>query len=388
MSSKRVTSDQGLNIPAAQYTNVESMAHETIIVPSNTTPLWNTQVNVDIREKNCLLHNLCLKFNVSAITGVTNAYYTPAWFWFHHIDLVVNGTTIDTIYGNQQFLQHQLFNFDEKRKFNNITAGDYTSVSQRQALASTANDYYVPLWSFFKQTHMPLLYSKDDIQLRIFMDSAHNNIIVPPSNDVDSAFRAPLSTFNSLQVLINVSKLENSDVNSRLKELTRSVQSYQFNELRWGNYNISAGAATSSIVLTSIVGPVSFLKFVVRPIGSIGDNYFHYLPIKDFAILNAGSTNIVGGSAIPSTQALYILNRDWTRGSYSTESNVYIYSFGASPVDTIHSGKIYNYYRFKGSEQLVLNFSSPLTQAVSVDIYAYVNSAVQLSSSNTKKITL
>ena len=85
------------------------MAHEILIVPSNTTPLWNTQVNVDIREKNCLLHNLCLKFNVSAITGVTNAYYTPAWFWFHHIDLVVNGQTIDTIYGNQQFLQHQLF---------------------------------------------------------------------------------------------------------------------------------------------------------------------------------------------------------------------------------------------------------------------------------------
>lgn len=51
MSTKRVTSDIGLNIPASQYTNVESMAHEILIVPSNTTPLWNTQVNVDIREK-------------------------------------------------------------------------------------------------------------------------------------------------------------------------------------------------------------------------------------------------------------------------------------------------------------------------------------------------
>jgi hypothetical protein len=382
MSSKRVTSAIGLNIPAAQYTNVESMAHETIVIPSNTTPQWNTQVNVDIREKNCLLHNLCLKFNVSAITGVTNAYYTPAWFWFHHIDLVVNGQTIDTIYGNQQFLQHQLFNFDEKRKFNNITAGDYSSVAQRKALASATNDYYVPLWSFFKQTHMPLIFQKDDIQLRIFMDSASNNII---ANNLTGT---PVSTFNYLQVLLNVSKLENAEVNYRLKDLRTTVQSYQFNELRWGNYNINAGASTSSIVLTSIVGPVSFLKFVVRPLGSVGDNYFNYLAIKDFSILNAGSTNIVGGSAIPSAQALYILNRDWTRGSFSTESNVYIYSFGASPVDTIYTGKIYNYYRFKGSEQLVLNFTSPLPLAVSVDIYAYVNSAVQLSSTNTKKITL
>ena len=258
MSTKRVTSDIGLNIPASQYTNVESMAHEILIVPSNTTPLWNTQVNVDIREKNCLLHNLCLKFNVSVITGVTNAYYTPAWSWFHHIDLVVNGQTIDTIYGNQQFLQHQLFNFDEKRKFNNITAGDYTSVAQRKALASASNDYYVPLWSFFKQTHMPLLYAKDDIQLRIFMDSASNNIVLP-----SGATGVPVSTFNNLQVLLNVSKLENYDVSHRLKELSRTVQSFQFNELRWGNYNINAGASTSSIVLTSIVGPVSFLKFVI-----------------------------------------------------------------------------------------------------------------------------
>ena len=383
MSTKRVTYDIGLNIPASQYTNVESMAHEILIVPSNTTPLWNTQVNVDIREKNCLLHNLCLKFNVSAITGVTNAYYTPAWFWFHHIDLVVNGQTIDTIYGNQQFLQHQLFNFDEKRKFNNVTAGDYTSVAQRRALASASNDYYVPLWSFFKQTHMPLLYAKDDIQLRIFMDSASNNIVLPTG-----ATGTPVSTFNNLQVLLNVSKLENYDVSSRLKELSRTVQSFQFNELRWGNYNINAGASTSSIVLTSIVGPVSFLKFVIRPVGVTGDNYFNYLPIKDFSILNAGSTNIVGGSAIPHTQALYILNRDWTRGSYSTEANVYIYSFGASPVDTITTGKIYNFYRFKGSEQLVLNFPTPLATPVSVDIYAYVNSAVQLSAGHTKKITL
>ena len=47
MSTKRVTSDIGLNIPASQYTNVESMAHEILIVPSNTTPLWNTQVIVE-----------------------------------------------------------------------------------------------------------------------------------------------------------------------------------------------------------------------------------------------------------------------------------------------------------------------------------------------------
>jgi hypothetical protein len=139
---------------------------------------------------------------------------------------------------------------------------------------------------------MPLLYQKDDIQLRIFMDSASNNIITAPAST-----GTPISNFNSLQVLINVSKLASQDVNFRLKELSRTVHSFHFNELRWGNYNVSAGASTTSIVLTSIVGPVSFLKFIVRPIGSTGDNYFNYLAIKDFYILNAGSTNIVGGSS-------------------------------------------------------------------------------------------
>ena len=82
----------------------------------------------------------------------------------------------------------------------NVSPQETTSVAQRKSLASTSNDYYVPLWSFFKQTHMPLLYAKDDIQLRIFMDSATGT---------------PVSTFNNLQVLLNVCKLENYDIKSK-----------------------------------------------------------------------------------------------------------------------------------------------------------------------------
>jgi len=352
-----------LNIPSTQHTNVETMRHETIITPSTSNPSWGGYFIIDLKEKNCIIHNLTLRFSASQITGLTSgtARYTPCWFWVQRIELVMNNNVIDTIYGNQQFLLHQLFNFDEKRKFLNITAGDYSSVAQRVALASSSNDYYLPLWSFFKQTHLVAISPKDDIQIRVYMDTASNNIVLS-----NGAVGTPVSTITACSLLTSISRLEAPSINARFKELVKKPQHYKFNELRYGTFNINAGSANASIVLSSIVGPVSFLMFTVRPTNSVsGDGYFNYSAIKDFAILDAGSTNIVGGQSIVSTQALYHLNKEWTRSSYTTETalsstnnnaNVYIYSFGASPVDTLYSGKVYNQYRFIGSEQLQITF--------------------------------
>jgi len=384
-----------LNIPSTQHTNVETMRHETIITPSTSNPSWGGYFIIDLKEKNCIIHNLTLRFSASQITGLTSgtARYTPCWFWVQRIELVMNNNVIDTIYGNQQFLLHQLFNFDEKRKFLNITAGDYSSVAQRTALASSANDYYLPLWSFFKQTHLTAISPKDDIQIRVYMDTASNNIVVS-----NGAVGNPVSTITACSLLTQISRLEAPSVNARFKELVKKPQHYKFNELRYGTFNINAGSANASIVLSSIVGPVSFLMFTVRPTNNVsGDGYFNYSAIKDFAILDAGSTNIVGGQSIVSTQALYHLNKEWTRSSYTTETalsstnnnaNVYIYSFGASPVDTLYSGKVYNQYRFIGSEQLQITFPAVLSSAVQVDVYAFVNSAVEYASTYVKKITV
>ena len=391
---KRVFSQNGLNIPFSQFTSIEPMAHQHILVPQTSTPTWGGYFTLDLKEKNCHIHNLTLKFNVSPITGATSGqpYYTPAWFWINRLELTINNTVIDTIYGNQQFLLHQLFNYDEKRKYLNITAGDYGSKTQRKGLASTANDYYVPLWSFFKQTHITAISPKDDVQIRVWMDTAANNIVADGAEGVLS------STINYCTLLTQVSKLQAPTIQALYKETVNKPTHYQFSELRYGTYTINAGSASTSIVLSSLVGPVSFLYFVVRPTnGRSGDGYFTYLPIKDFAILDAGSTNIVGGQAIVSSQALLHLNKDWTRSSYSSEiavsSNnknayVYLYSFGASPDTTIWTGKNYNNHRFIGSEQLVINFDVALTQSVTVDLYAQVDSALEITSTYVKKLNL
>ena len=191
--------------------------------------------------------------------------------------------------------------------------------------------------------------------------------------------------------MVSLSRLGPSSVASIKKEQLRIAQDYQFTELRIGTYTVASGSTNTSIILSSLVGPVSFLYFVVRPTGAVGDNYFTYTEIKDFAMLDAGSTNIVGGQAIPSTLALTIYNRDWLSSSYTAETpnnNVYLYSFGASPSQTMWTGKIYNHHNFIGSEQLQINFKSALTSSVQVDIYAQVNAYIKSSANDVKKISI
>jgi hypothetical protein len=385
---QRRISSKGFNVPAHQHTDVERMKHETVFIPSNTIPAWGSYFTVDIKEKNVLIHGLTLRLNASAITGLTSgtARYTPAWFWFSRIELTINNVVIDTVYGNQQYLLNQMFNEDLKRQYINIGTGNYASVSQRQTLASTANDYYIPLWAFFRQTHMPYIFPKDDVQLRIYMDTASNNMV-----STTGAVGTMASTLNSCQLLVSLSRLGSTSVANIRKELTKSAHDYQFTELRIGTYTVASGSTNTSIILSSLVGPVSFLYFVVRPTNATGDNYFTYTAIKDFAILDSGSTNIVGGQAIPSSLALTVYNRDWFRSSFTAESpnnNVYVYSFGASPSETMWSGKIYNHHNFIGSEQLQINFTSALGSAVQVDIYAQVNAYIKSSANDVKKISI
>jgi hypothetical protein len=171
----------------------------------------------------------------------------------------------------------------------------------------------------------------------------------------------------------------------------KSPHDYQFSELRIGNYTVAAGATNTSIILSSLVGPVAYLYFVVRSSNATGDNYFNFQAIKDFAILDSGSTNIVGGQNIPSSLALTVYNRDYLRSSYTVESPnnyVYMYSFSASPSDNAWSGKHYNHHNFIGSEQLQINFNSALGSSVQIDVYAQVHAYIRSSATDVKKITV
>ena len=72
----------GLHLPAAQSVHLPSdQKHETLIIPSSSTPAWNSFYTVDIRGKNVLIHNITLQLNYAAVVGTTlTGYFNPSWF--------------------------------------------------------------------------------------------------------------------------------------------------------------------------------------------------------------------------------------------------------------------------------------------------------------------
>ncbi len=90
--------------------------------------------------------------------------------------------------------------------------------------------------------------------------------------------------------------------------------------------------------------------------------------------------------------ALYILNTDWTISSYSTEAAnnayAYIYSFSSDPISTATTGSHYGTQMFQGNEQLKITFTSTLTAPVQIDVYASVESILEIGPSYCKKVTL
>ena len=90
----------------------------------------------DLKERNCIISDLVLKFNVSAITGrsgdATNyPHFSPATFRASKIILVVNNVTIDTLYAVSNFINQQFFFEDDNRLFCSNIKGSYSSVIQR-----------------------------------------------------------------------------------------------------------------------------------------------------------------------------------------------------------------------------------------------------------------
>ena len=394
---QRVINHQGLNIPASQDTHVpHHLKHEIVVVPSTSAPAWGSYFVFDFKEKALTLHKIAIQFNVSAITGFTSsatpsdARYTTAYGWFNRIEIVQNNQVIDTIYPDSQFLLNNLFHFDEDRSYINNAAGNYASVTQRALLATTASNYYIDLWTYFNQAHPDLLYPKDDIQLRVYLDSFLNNF-------AGSGTGTPVSKINFANLLCSVTRL-NSDINSsKLFHLSKQVHHHKFNETRYATYALNNTGTQYTVVLNAIVGKVSFLLFVIRPQTAVGDDWLKFSALSQFSILDSTSTNITGGQPVLSELALGLYAKEFAKSSYLSETArgitnnnayAYFYSFGADAEDTISSGRTYNHWDFQGNEQLQIQFASTPSAAFTVDVYAYVNSVLEISPSYVKKLQL
>ena len=163
-------------------------------------------------------------------------------------------------------------------------------------------------------------------------------------------------------LLSKLSRHSQQTIQNKSKEMHPSSPFHsKFTELRYGTFTVNAGTSSSNIVLTPIVGPVAFLIFIVRNSANLnGSNYWNFQAVKDWAILDASSTNITGGVQITHKDAVLLLNKDHTLSSYCTENalstnnnnaNVYIYGFSGNISDVVHSGRSLGYHYFQGNER-------------------------------------
>ena len=177
--------NNGFNVPSYQAsTEYPDLRHEYITIPPTSTPSFGAYSVFDFREKSLLLHEIILQYVVPPIPlqGTdTYARLSPAFFFFSRIELVLNNQIIDTIYSTEQFVKSQLFITDEKRKALNYSIGDYLNLVQRNNSFTAGKTYYVPLHTFFNVSNMPMLYPKDDLQIRLYSNTL-SNVIYSPHN--------------------------------------------------------------------------------------------------------------------------------------------------------------------------------------------------------------
>lgn len=400
MYSHQVDS-KGLYLPSTQISEVpQNVRHESIIVPSTSQPNWGGYFVFDFREKSCIIHDLAIQFQVGQIVPQTGdaspvPRYTSCHQWYNRIELVLNNNVIDTIYPVQQFLLHNLFLKDEKRRIVNTGAGMYNNVTSRYTMSQqSTNLWHLPLWTFFKNGHLPMLYPKDDLQLRVYMDTFANSTVLTSGK----TYATPSISAN---LIVDLTRLGQEVNLYKLQELNKRAHHYKFNELRYASISVSniSTSAPTSIILNAITGRVSFLMFVVRPssTGLTNDNELLFARIKDFSILDSTSTNISGGQVVTHEMYQSLLAYKWVESTFLTEiafdgaSNMsaYLYCFGAEPGETAETGATFNSHLFQGNEQLIINWrSDTVSQGYQIDVFAHVEGCIESTPSYVRKITV
>ena len=387
--SYRVTTKRGFNIPSHQHNGDFAPAKtETVIIPSTTQPQFGSMCVVDIKETNLLVHNLVLQMNVSAITVMTSGMFVPSAFWIDHIDYVINGSIIDTVYPLDQCLKPQLFYRDEDRALLNQSQGAYNSTAQRIAMATSANSYYLNLQDCFRQaSSTALLENVHNVQLRIFFN---------PLANITAGTGVATATFNSLNLLMKCTRLREAESNCLRMELAKKGSIHnRFCSVKPQTFPVNSGVSSVQQTLSAITGPVAMLAFVVRPLASlIGNNAYQFTAISSFEIMNSSAQNLVGGQPISNSQALLINGNEVVRSSYLTETalgtvdnkaNVYCYSFAADACDAVMHGVSSGVYQFTGNESIKINFAGSLAAGVQIDVLAFEENVLEINKGSAKK---
>ena len=401
---KRDTS-LGLNLPSTQSITVPiNLRSEVVIIPSTSQPNWGSYFIFDIKERNVIISDILINFNVSAISGLTGSvtsypHFNPATFWMSKLEIVINNVTVDTLYPLTNFINQQFYSEDEDRVLSNNMQGSYSSIVQRNTLATTAgSNYYIKLRTLFNEAHIPILSDAHNVQIRVYMDQLAN--VVSQSTLTGT----PNATINFANIICKVLKLPSEVANARLNSMVKKPEQTFYHNLRYSPFAISSGVTQTTIVLTPFVGNIAALYFVVRPTtGLTQNNIYQFTQILNFAILDSTSSNFVGGQPIPSQLALNYLNQFYSRSSYTSETatganladaivnnsgNVYCWGFSSNVCEALQHGLLLGHKKFIGNEQLQITFTGSLAANIQIDVFGFCQSVFEQGSGYVKVMSL
>ena len=394
----------GLNLSAKQAVSVpNNLRSEYIIIPSVSTAQFGSYFIFDIKERNTIVSDIIIAFNVTAITGLTGSvanfpHFSPATFWIQKCELVMNNVTIDTLYPIQEFISQQFLFSDEDRVLINNMQGSYASATQRNSLATATSNYYIKLRSLFNECHLPLLSDSHNLQIRVYMEQLSNIVMTTGLTGTAS------SSINSANNILKLMKLPAEIATNRYNAMIKSPEHSIFHNVRYSPFNVNSGVSQTTLVLTPFVGNIICLFFVVRNTNALtGNGAFAFTAIKDFAILDSTSANCVGGQPIPSALALQYLNSFNCKSSYSAETsiganlagtvtntnaNVYCWSFSSNLSEALQHGLLLGHRKFLGNEQLQISFTGSLGANVQIDVFAYCQSTLEQGANYVKVYAL
>ena len=377
----------------------KTLKHEIISFQSAQVPTFSAPFSIFLRlSSGYIIHDAVLVMTQSApISGLTGSVanfpqISPIPFAITSYDVNVNGVTVDTRRGDEQWLLNNLLPQDETRLLTNLEMGSYTSNAARNSLNVANGKYYYPLQiPLLNGANYKILNPSHEMELKFNMNSATNVI------NQSTLTGTPVLTFGNAEILLRVTRLPPAVVQNELSQLIKQPRHYLYNRLQYAPYNLNAGISNASITLSTLNGNISHLMFIVRPNTALTNlNQWSYTQISQFEIKDSAGSSLTGGRSILDRESRLNHSKYWTKSSYLADyengaisnSFVYLYSFSADPVLALTSGAKLNSFKFTGQELLNVTFPTALAGASTLEVFAFQEAALEQSIGGVKVLAV
>ena len=357
--------------------NTNDVIQTWLTVPSQSVATWNSIINFDVTTIG-KINEIYVVFDMGPVTGISPSGLFPcmcsSFKWFTNVNFSFQGTILDSANSDMNFINCQNNYDDQDRAYIQTASGSYANATQRFAMGQTSSTYQIPLKCFANQIQNEILNANHNFRVSLTLDQLVNVI------DLNELTGTPNINFNSISLLVKMQKLTQPTINYKIAQMGK-LQKYQglFTSNLSQQFIALSGSTTSSINLSNFINAnIQWIYFTIRPISGLtkaaGFNYNNNL--LSFHLLNSSSESLCGGSPITAATSLYILNKDTTRGSFSTETggSVFYWFHSSNPIASYQSGIPLGSRTYNGSEQLVLVYNSVLTTNMQIDVYAAATS--------------